>query len=268
MYAPKCAYTDESAQGHIFDDMWTADWWREKQWSLNKIEIVSPVILASDKTMLKDFQGDKSAWPVYLAIGDIAKDAMVLLGYLPVAKLDYFKENTRSLAAGYQMFHHCMSIMLRPLVAACKDRLNMICADGLIHRIHPILAAYVGNFPEQCLIACCKESWCPECVVSYDKQGDMVSSLLRDPTWSKLPYTNIFKGFTPDILHQLHKGAFQYHLEEMDLQLKAMASYPRLQHFKKGISRISQWTGSEHKETERVFVGLLAGGFDAQVCYA
>ncbi|EGO30486.1 hypothetical protein SERLADRAFT_404633 [Serpula lacrymans var. lacrymans S7.9] len=52
--------------------------------------------------------------------------------------------------------------------------------------------------------------------------------------------------------------------EEMDLQLKAMASYPRLQHFKKGISRISQWTGSEHKETERVFVGLLAGGFDAQ----
>ena len=29
-------------------------------------------------------------------------------------------------------------------------------------------------------------------------------------------------------------------------------------HFKKGISVVSQWTGTEHKEMEKVFVGLLS----------
>ena len=32
-----------------------------------------PVILASDKTHLSDFSGNKSAWPVYLTIGNIKK---------------------------------------------------------------------------------------------------------------------------------------------------------------------------------------------------
>ncbi|KIK25343.1 hypothetical protein PISMIDRAFT_66540, partial [Pisolithus microcarpus 441] len=35
--------------------------------------------------------------------------------------------------------------------------------------------------------------------------------------------------------------------------------------FKKGISSVSQWTGSEHKEMQRVFVGLLAGAVDDRI---
>ena len=35
--------------------------------------VVAPVIIASDKTQLTQFCGDKSAWPVYLTIGNIAK---------------------------------------------------------------------------------------------------------------------------------------------------------------------------------------------------
>jgi len=33
--------------------------------------------------------------------------------------------------------------------------------------------------------------------------------------------------------------------------------YPGLRHFKNGISHVSQWTGREHKDMQRVFVGLL-----------
>jgi hypothetical protein len=38
-----------------------------------------------------------------------------------------------------------------------------------------------------------------------------------------------------------------------------MNGYPGLRHFKKGISSVSQWTGGEHKQMQRVFVSLIAG---------
>ena len=34
---------------------------------------IAPIIIASDKTQLTQFRGDKSAWPVYISIGNIAK---------------------------------------------------------------------------------------------------------------------------------------------------------------------------------------------------
>lgn len=44
-----------------------------QQQKIPKGGVVAPVILASDKTQLTHFRGDKSAWPVYLTIGNIEK---------------------------------------------------------------------------------------------------------------------------------------------------------------------------------------------------
>jgi hypothetical protein len=44
----------------------------------------------------------------------------------------------------------------------------------------------------------------------------------------------------------------------MDRRFQAVTNYPGLRHFKKGISGVSQWTRSEHKEMQRVFVSLMA----------
>jgi hypothetical protein len=44
-----------------------------------------------------------------------------------------------------------------------------------------------------------------------------------------------------------------------------MSTHPKLQHFKKGVSSVSQWTGKEHKEMQKVYLGVLASVASAKV---
>ncbi|KAI8989225.1 hypothetical protein BD414DRAFT_415618 [Trametes punicea] len=315
-YAPEHQYADEEGTQRIYGNMWTANWWWEVQGHLPAGATVTPVILASDKTTLSRMSGDKSAWPVYLTIGNIDKahrrkpsaHATVLLGYLPVAKLECFSEKRRALE-GYRLFHLCMRKLLEPLITAGKDGVLMTCPDGKVRRVYPILAAYIADHPEQCLVAACKENHCPKCLVPPDKRGEPVFSCLRDPTritdvlkksadrekpsefvewglravhpfWADLPHSNIFSALTPDILHQLHKGVFKDHLvswttkaidggaDEIDRRFKAMLKHSDLRHFKNGISLVSQWTGTEYKNMEKVFLGVVAGAADERVTRA
>ena len=128
---------------------------------------IAPLIISSDKTRLMNFWGDASAWLVYLTISNIPKEikqrpsshGTVLLGYLPVPKFDCFTKDTS--LAKYQLFIKCMSILMECLVEAGRKGEDMVCTDSWIQQIWPIFAAYVADYPKQCLVVCCMENRCP-----------------------------------------------------------------------------------------------------------
>jgi hypothetical protein len=47
--------------------------------------------------------------------------------------------------------------------------------------------------------------------------------------------------------------------KELDKRFKVMNGFPGLRHFKKGISSVTQWTGTEHKEMEKILLGIVIG---------
>ncbi|KAG1842554.1 hypothetical protein F4604DRAFT_1884726 [Suillus subluteus] len=315
-YLPEKVYADPEGKTRVYDKMWTDDWWWNMQEHLPPGAVVAPVILASDKTNLTRFQGDKAAWLIYLTIGNIKKDirhqpskhATVLIGYLPISKMLHFKDDEGRQIGRYRLFHNCMRLVMEPLIDAGRCGVEMICADRNIRHIFPILAAYIADHPKQCLIACCKENHCPHCVVGTKQRGDHVNSPLRNvtetratlkqhqngedphlfddhslraihyPFWAYLPHTNIFTCITPDILHQLHKGVSKDHIiswcatimsdTEFDARFQAMSKFHGLRHFKRGISNVSQWTCTEHKEMQRIVLGVIAGAVEPRVLQA
>ena len=122
-----------------------------------------------------------------MTIGNIYKEircqqssrTAVLIGYLPISKLQCFREagDSRKFAV-YCLFHHCMRIILKPLITAGKYGIEIACANKYIRRIFPILAAYVADYLEQCLVTCCMENRCPCCVIKRDKRGENTESPL------------------------------------------------------------------------------------------
>lgn len=139
---------------------------------------VVPIILSSDKTQLSVFSGDKTAYPVYLTIGNIPKSirrkpsqhAQILLAYLPTDSLDgaELSEDAARVARA-RMFHFVMSIVMEPLKAATRDGLLMTSGDGAIRQCYPIPACYVADYPEQCLVTCVRYGRaCPTCKARWE----------------------------------------------------------------------------------------------------
>ncbi|ESK83826.1 hypothetical protein Moror_13527 [Moniliophthora roreri MCA 2997] len=111
-------------------------------------------------------------------------------------------------------------------------------ADGYYQRVIYSLGPYIGDYPEQVLLTCIVQGWCPQCTAHYkDLDGpagphshahtERVAKAMPSATqqWDKygivagiMPFTasfpraDIHACIAPDILHQLIKGTFKDHL--------------------------------------------------------
>ncbi|KAG8701271.1 hypothetical protein FRC08_004189 [Ceratobasidium sp. 394] len=305
-YAPEQHWTNGARQSRVYGEMWTGNWWWRRQVFLGDEKgTIAPVIIASDKTQMTKLSGNQSAYPVYLTIGNISKAyrrratkrATVVIGYLPVDSFkDVPKKALRERLKG-ELLHYSMSSIMKLLEEAGQTGVEMWCADGRLRRIYPLLAAFVGDWPEQNDMACTKRSGCPKCLKRGAGQGDERSTAPRTristlstldqyletgrktalnvlglkpwwPWWANLPGVEFATCIAPDLLHQIHKGLFKGHVMRwiqrklskpaVDERFACMTRAQDLRHFKRGISVVSQWTGQEAKEMEKVFLPIIA----------
>ncbi|KAJ3710580.1 hypothetical protein C8R42DRAFT_596923, partial [Lentinula raphanica] len=170
---------------------------------------LAPVIIASDKTQLTQFSGSKLAYPVYLTLGNVPKAtrrkpgsrACVLIAYLPVDK--FVKDGlskTQLKLRNYQVFHKAMSIVLQPLKAAGNPKgqgVEVVCGDGAVCRVYPILAIYIADYPEQCLVTCTKYGTCPKCQRPADQLQLDTPGEPRTQKWTRKKFMRLEKLLEP-----------------------------------------------------------------------
>jgi hypothetical protein len=156
---------------------------------------VAPVIIATDKTQLTQFTGGKSAYPVYLTIGNIPKalrrkpsmHATVLIAYLSVDKINRQKMSDVEQRSRIQrVFHESMRLVLEPLIEAGKNGMEMVSSDGSVRDVFPYLACYVADYPEQCLVTCSKYGTSPKCQARADELQDAQASTPRTQQWTTM----------------------------------------------------------------------------------
>ncbi|KAJ7212695.1 hypothetical protein GGX14DRAFT_361455 [Mycena pura] len=183
VFAPERHYSDADKTNRLYFDLHTSKWWWATQKKLEKNRsgaTVVPVIISTDKTQVTLFR-NKSAYPVYMTIGNIPKDirrkpsqnAYILIGYLPTSRLDHIKVAAARRRALANLYHACMRKILAPLRRAGIEGAEMASGDGIVRRCHPILAVFAGDYPEQCLTAGVKAGDCPTCPVERDMLGTL-----------------------------------------------------------------------------------------------
>lgn len=168
----------------------------------------------------------------------------MLLGYLPVTSLADIKRDDLRRRALANLFHECMRDVLAPLRDVAEDGILLTSGDGVQRRCHPLLAAYVGDYPEQVLVTCVKSGLSPKCtcgakelgeedvcpardhaaaakaILSRDKRPQSVKAYINrcakagvkpvNAFWTDYPHANINQSITPDILHQEYQGVVKH----------------------------------------------------------
>ncbi|KAG1886895.1 uncharacterized protein F5891DRAFT_1200490 [Suillus fuscotomentosus] len=180
-FTPEHHYADEDQTVCLFHDMNTGKWWWNTQKKLDQQcpgGTIIPIIISTDKTQVTLFC-NKTAYPIYLTIGNIPKDirrkpslgSHILLAYLPTTQLEHITNKASCCRSIANLYHACLSRVLTPLQHAGLEGVNMRSSDGALRCCHPLFASFVGDYPEQLLATGIKFGECPKCDVDADNMG-------------------------------------------------------------------------------------------------
>ncbi|KAG0700528.1 hypothetical protein DFH29DRAFT_983054 [Suillus ampliporus] len=167
----------------------------------------------------------------------------ILVGYLPTTKLEHITNKAARQRCLANLFHACVRHIVEPLVEPGKDGMPIASGDGVLRRGHPLLACYIGDYPEQLLVTGMKTRECLKCDIPSTELGskdlpfemhdldrildalalvdedlNQFAKACRDagvkplyhPFWEGLPHCNIYHAITPDVLHQIYQGLIKH----------------------------------------------------------
>ncbi|QRV83905.1 plasma membrane ATPase 4 [Ceratobasidium sp. AG-Ba] len=201
----------------------------------------------------------------------ISKRANVLIGYLPVPKLDCVPDKEERRKARRNLFHQCLKSLLKPLAEGENGwRWNATTEEcGAYIQFLPLKPGQRGDLhnatyrTRDAVIDAMKEE-----AETGSAKFRRLGLFQAEPFWENHKYTDMGCLLTPDLLHQLHKGILKDHLTKwaahivgskvIDERHKTMPEYHGMRHFKNGISAVSQWTGRELKEMAKVLLPVIA----------
>ncbi|KAG1839152.1 hypothetical protein F4604DRAFT_1599775 [Suillus subluteus] len=267
---------------------------------------IIPIIISTDKTQVTMFRNKAAYpvyLTIGNIPKEIrrkpSRGAHILLGYLPTTRLEHISNKASRRRTMANLYHACMSRILAPLESAGLDGVKMRSGDGALRRCHPLFACFVGDYPEQVLATGVKFGECPKCDVDADETGSNTASFhLRNlcsvldalatldqgnldfvracaaagikpiihPFWEDLPFANIFRAITPDILHQLYQGLVKHLIgwlseacgaAEIDARCRRLPPNHNIRLFTKGITTLSRVSGTEHAQICRFLLGII-----------
>ncbi|KAI6104275.1 hypothetical protein F5141DRAFT_1189731 [Pisolithus sp. B1] len=278
----------------VWSDLMTGNWaWNQcnelSKGPDNHGAMFVPIILGSDKTTVSVATGNNEYYPLYISAGNVHNgmrcahgEAVSLLGFLSIPKTDKeFEADPEFHTFQRHLFHTSLEAIFHAMHPAMTKPQSVKCADGHYHRAIYGLGPYIADYPEQALLACIVQGWCPKCTahqthLDHDPNAILCNheytQLLMDSfasyvLWQKygivddilpfiasFPHANIHELIAPDILHQIIKGTFKDHLVSwVETYLK--------KHYKNDFAAVladidrhgfKQWTGNDSKALMKV----------------
>ncbi|KAH9954878.1 hypothetical protein BGW80DRAFT_1439609 [Lactifluus volemus] len=271
-----------------------------------------PIILGSDKTTVSVATGHVEYHPLYLSIGNLHntvrcahRNAVIPIAFLAILKCDRRYDNdTNFRKFKRRLFHASISAILQTLRPGMTSPVIRRCPDGHYRRVIYDLVAFIADYPEQVMLTGIVQGWCPKCTASPNNPlaasgprtgalTDQLVQLLDSKTlWDQygidndiIPFTadfpraDIHEMISPDLLHQVIKGAFKDHLvtwvcsylrlihsesqgdaiiDDIDRRIAIVPPFPGLRRFPHG-RRFKQWTGDDSKALMKVYLPAIVG---------
>ncbi|KAJ7883392.1 hypothetical protein B0H13DRAFT_2235400 [Mycena leptocephala] len=245
--APKRVFVGERRE---YEDFMSGNW----AWKLADIIVEDPtthgstfvpIILGSDKTTVSVTTGQNKYYPLYMSNGLVYngtrrahRNAVTLIGFLAILKTDRENQDSTEFRTFHRnLFHGSLRYILQSLKPGMTVPEVTLFADGHYRRAIYGLGLYIADYPEQVLLACVVQGWCPRCTARRDDLDGESGRRTQDHTemlfdvldhgaiWDQygvipdvLPFTwdfpraDIYQLLSPDILHQVIKGTFKDHL--------------------------------------------------------
>ncbi|KIK79838.1 hypothetical protein PAXRUDRAFT_16111 [Paxillus rubicundulus Ve08.2h10] len=274
-----------------------------------------PIVLGSDKMMVSVGISNNEYYPLYFSIGNVRNnvrrahhDAVSVTAFLAIPKTTKEHASDSSFRNfRRQLFHSSLAKILSTFKPWMTKPEIIRFGDGYNQCVIYGLGPYIADYEEQVLLSCIVCGWCPKCLSPCDDLDadslchcrEHTETLLEQATlqelWSEygivgdlVPFTNDFpradihKLLSPDILHQLIKGAFKDHLvdwvehylrhlydiyELFANRIAAVAPCAGLQCFPQGRG-FKQWTGDDSKALMKVYLPAIEGYIPVDVVKA